>query len=299
MPIKFFPGKVVQEGDLTVSFMDSEGNSTNVYSIVYNLYYADPGPPITYVQIDPVDRTPANPFLGDYYASFMIPPGATLGNYQIRWTFQQNSSDPPAEIIQEFEVVSSDTQLVTYTTCEADLIRQLRIFLRDNNPDRNYHFRPPEHEGRIGNYNRVFGYVWEDEELKQYLLWGLYWWNSQPPNTSGICSLEAICNTHPYWITNILWAASVHALYALSINWMHDEFDYSIGGVSLSLEKSSKYQSARQEAEAMLDKATQAKKDTVRFIRGLKQHRYSQGVRSSFGPALGKGILSPRSFIGY
>lgn len=299
MAIKFYPGQVIQEGDLSVAFQDGSGNSTNVYSITYTLYYVDPGPPETYVPIEPLNMIPANPFLGSYYASFMVPPGATLGKYQIRWTFQQNSSDPSSEIVQEFEVVSSDTQLVTYTTCEQELIRQLRIFLRDNNPDRNYHFRPPEHEGRIGSYNRVFGYVWEDEELRQYLQWGLYWWNSQPPNTSGICSLDGICDQHSYWITNIMWAAAIHALFALSVNWVHDEFDYSIGGISLNIEKSSKYQSLRSEAEGMLDKATQAKKDTVRFIRGLKQQRYSMGVRSSFGPALGKGVLSPRSFIGY
>lgn len=299
MAINFIPGQVVQEGDLSVAFQNSNGDATNVYSIVYNLFYVDPGPPETYIPINPLNRIPANPMLGNYYASFMVPPGASLGRYQIRWTFQQNSTEPSSDIVQEFEITSSDTKLVTYTSCENDLIWQLRVFLRDNKPDRNYHFRPPEHEGRIGSYNRVFGYVWEDEELKQYLLWGLYYWNSLPPNTAGLCGLDSICTTKPEWITNLMWAASVHALFALSINWMHDEFDYSIGGISLNLEKSSKYQSARQEAEGFLDKAAQTKKDTVRFIRGLKQPRYSMGVRSSFGPALGRGVLSPRSFIGY
>jgi len=72
---------------------------------------------------------------------------------------------------------------------------------------------------------------------------------------------------------------------------------YSIGGVSLDIEKSSKYESLKQNAEGQFDKATEAKQQTVKFIRGLQQPRFGIGVRSSFGPAVGKGILSPRNFM--
>lgn len=72
---------------------------------------------------------------------------------------------------------------------------------------------------------------------------------------------------------------------------------YSIGGVSLDLEKSSKYESLKQNAETQFDKAGEAKARTVKYIRGLQQPRFGLGVRSSFGPYVGAGILSPRSFI--
>jgi hypothetical protein len=72
---------------------------------------------------------------------------------------------------------------------------------------------------------------------------------------------------------------------------------YSIGGVSLDIEKSSKYESLKQNAESQFDKATEAKARTVKFIRGLQQPRFGMGIRSSFGPALSRGILSPRSFV--
>ena len=71
---------------------------------------------------------------------------------------------------------------------------------------------------------------------------------------------------------------------------------YSIGGVSLDLEKSSKYESLKQNAEQQFDKATEAKARTVKFIRGLQQPRYGIGIRSAFGPNVGRGILSPRNF---
>ena len=169
--------------------------------------------------------------------------------------------------------------------------------LRDNNPDRNYHFRPPEQEGVVKKYNRVFGYIWEDHELLCYLEMALDWFNSFPPETEGIRTLNNLCQIKPAWRTFILWGAAVHALFALSINWVADEFDYSIGGISLSLEKSSKYESLKQNAEGQFDKATEAKARTVKFIRGLQQPKFGFGVRSSFGPNVGRGVLSPRSFV--
>lgn len=72
---------------------------------------------------------------------------------------------------------------------------------------------------------------------------------------------------------------------------------YSIGGVSLDIERASKYESLKQNAESQFDKAAEAKARTVKLIRGLVQSRFGVGVRSSFGPALGRGTLSPRSFL--
>ena len=72
---------------------------------------------------------------------------------------------------------------------------------------------------------------------------------------------------------------------------------YSIGGVSLDIEKASKYQSMKDSADTQFDKATEAKVRTVKFIRGLQQPRFGIGVRSSFGPYTSKGVMSPRNFV--
>ena len=72
---------------------------------------------------------------------------------------------------------------------------------------------------------------------------------------------------------------------------------YSIGGVSLDIDKASKYESLKQNAEGQFDKGTEAKVRTVKFIRGLQQPRFGRGVRSSFGPFVGRGVLSPRAFV--
>jgi len=72
---------------------------------------------------------------------------------------------------------------------------------------------------------------------------------------------------------------------------------YSIGGISLSLDRSSNYQSLKQNAEGQFEKLIEIKARTTWIHRGLQQPRWGLGVRSSWGPALGSGVLSPRSFV--
>jgi len=166
-----------------------------------------------------------------------------------------------------------------------------------NSPDRNYHFRPPEGEGVVGCYNQVFGFIWTDEELYEFLEISLWKWNMHPPETEYLSSLDAVCTQKPVWQAALLWGGIVNAAMALAINWIADEFDYSIGGISLTIDKSSKYMDIKQNAEDQWDKLTEAKARTTKYMAGLAQPRFGRGVRSAFGPAVGRGVLSPRGFI--
>lgn len=297
MSVVFTQGQTLGRGDLDIFLSNSAGNAANAYSISYAIYYVDPTTSVE-VLIGPSDRTPVNPAVGEYYASLMVPASAVVGEYRIRWTFRDLSSSPEQTVVQEFGVVAEGTTTTSGTSaCQAELVRRLRVMLRDNNPDKNYHFRPPEHEGTIGCYNQVFGYIWEDDELLDYLKITLDKWNMQPPETEELCDLDAVCTKKPSWKAALLWGAVVHAAMALSFNWVADEFDYSIGGISLSIEKSSKYQSLKENAESQWDKLTEAKARTTKYMRGLKQPRFGVGVRSAFGPFVGRGVMSPRQFI--
>jgi hypothetical protein len=130
-----------------------------------------------------------------------------------------------------------------------------------------------------------------------YLEVALDAWNSFPPETEQLCTLDHICRDKPAWKTFILWGAMAQALAALSINLIADEFDYSIGGISLSIEKSSKYEGMKSNAETKFDKAAEAKARTTKIMRGLRQPRFGVGIRSAFGPHVGRGVLSPRRFV--
>lgn len=167
-----------------------------------------------------------------------------------------------------------------------------------NCPSRNYHFRPPTSEGTMSKKNRAFSYIWTDEELIEYMERGVDYINMWPPETHWN-SIDKMVRAKPSWRQMILMAAMAHAAMALTFNWVSEEFDYSIGGVSLSIDKSSKYESLKSNAEGQLDKMLQAKERTVKITRGLRQSRYGVGVRSAFGPHTGNSILTPRKYLGF
>lgn len=298
MSIVYQQGQVLGRGDLDIYLTNSAGNPANAYTISYAVYYVDPTS-CTEVLIGPSDRAPVNPAVGEYYAALQVPAGAAPGTYRIRWLFQETAATPQTGAVQEFGVVSSTTQTSanTMTGCMADLVRKMRVMTRDNNPDRNYRFRPPEGEGTIGCYNQVFGYVWTDEEFADYLTIALDKWNLHPPETEELRTVDMVCQQKPAWRAALLWGALVNAAQALAYNWTVNEFSYSIGGISLDIQRTSSYMDLKRNAEEQWDKMTEAKARTTKFLRGLQQPRFGRGVRSAFGPYVGKGVLSPRNFV--
>ncbi len=293
----FTRGQETGRGDLDIFLKTRSGNPKDAAEIVYDIYDFTTG---VEVLLPPAGRVPLHPNIGEYYANFFIPRDANIGSYRIRWRFRQSVAAALNEVVQGFDVVDNRTQVVTcpgVSPIEVDLIRSLRVFLRDNNPDRNYHFVPPAGEESINQFTRVFGYLWEDYELLEYLRASNDSINSLPPQTF-YNTLDQLMLRHRNWRTLLLRGAMIHSITAMALNWVAEEFDYSIGGVSLSIEKSSKYQSIAESIQSDWDTQAVAAKETVKIIRGLKQSRFGVGIRSSFGPSVGRGALTPRRFLG-
>jgi hypothetical protein len=112
-------------------FLENANNTpTNAAEITYALYDNTTGMEV--LLGSPV-RVPANPSVGEYYASVVIPLDANLGSYRIRWTFRETVGGPIQQVVQEFDAIDKATiQTTFYTDVESDLIRRLRILLRDN-----------------------------------------------------------------------------------------------------------------------------------------------------------------------
>lgn len=166
-----------------------------------------------------------------------------------------------------------------------------------NSPDKFYKFRPPAHEETVNQFSRVFGYIWEDAELLEYLERSLDMIIASPPRTP-FNGIDQMTQIRPEWRTLLITGGMFWALQALQINWTADEFSYSIGGISLDLDKSSKYDTLKQGASDQFDKQLEKAKATVKFIKGLQQPKYGMGVRSAFGPFQSRGAISPRKFMG-
>jgi hypothetical protein len=296
MSTAFFKGQQLGPEDLNIFLVNSSEYPSNAAEIYYALFDFTTGEEVL---LGVPRRTPANPAVGHYYASVIIPLDANLGMYRVRWGFRETVSGPLNQVVQEFEVIDKATNLTAlYTSAETDAIRRLRILLRDNNPDRNYHFRPPAHEATIREFNRVFGYIWVDDELQEFIQRSLDMIGAAPPRTA-FRTVDQLVAAYPEWRTLLLTGAMMYALFALMENWIADEFDYSIGGVSLSIEKSSKYESAYQAMSDQFDKQLERAKQTVKIIKGLQQPRFGIGIRSSFGPFVGRGVLTPQKFVGF
>lgn len=297
MSVTFYRGQQLGRNDLTIYLDGSNGTPKNAAEITYALYDFTTGQEVV---LGSNQRVPQNPSIGEYFVSIVIPLDANLGIYRIRWTFREFIGGPIQQVVQEFAVLdraNPSAIAVTYTSIETDLIRRLRILTRDNNPDRNYHFRPPAHEETVNQFNRVFGYIWEDEEMKEYLERSLDTISLAPPFTP-FNSIDTLVTRYPAWRTLLLTGAMIHAIQALRLNWIADEFDYSIGGVSLTLDKSSKYEGALSTAVDQFDKQLEKAKATINIILGVQQPKYGVGIRSAFGPYAGRGVLSPRKFVG-
>lgn len=293
----FTRGQELGRSDLHIFLKTRSGNPKDAADIVYDIYDFTTG---VEVLLPPSGRVPVHASIGEYYANFFIPRNANIGAYRIRWRFRQTTGSQLNEVVQGFDVVETSTQVVTVpgiTPIEYDLVRGLRILLRDNNPDRNYHFVPPAGEESINQFTRVFGYLWEDCELLEYLRVSNDAISMYPPQTF-YATMDELMLNHRNWRTLLLRGAMVHAITAMALNWIAEEFDYSIGGVSLSIEKSSKYQSLADSIESDWKEQVTAAKETVKIIRGLKQSRFGVGIRSSFGPSVGRGALTPRRFLG-
>lgn len=296
MSVAFYRGQQLGSDDLNVYLENNSGYPVNAAEIYYALYDFTT---CEEVLLGAPRRTPANPSVGCYYASIIVPLDANIGDYRVRWTFRETLGGPLHQVVQEFAVIDKATSTTSVYTCaEEDLIRRLRILLRDGNPDRNYKFRPPAHETTIQQFNQVFGHIWEDEELQEFLLRAVDMIAASPPRTP-IASVDQLVRDYPEWRTLLLNGAMMHALMALQINWISEEFSYSVGGISLDIDKSSKYESAYQAMNDQFDKQLEKAKSTVKILRGLQQPRFGVGIRSAFGPYQSRSSLGPRKFIGW
>lgn len=297
MPLQLSRGQITCPDDLDIQVVDSSGQPIDPHIITYALYDVTTG---LEVLVGPQERNPVRIELGHYYAHFQIPENVAFGLYRIRWTLQEQVGSPTSQVMQEFEVVKdSVVQAQLWTPTQADMIRRFRILLRDHAPDRHYHFRPPTSSGTINQFNRVFAYIWEDAELIEYMEQAVWTIDASPPETH-FGSIDRMVQGKRSWIPWIMVGATINACIALSLNWISEEFDYSIGGISLSIEKSSKYQQIKQNAEGRFDKFMDNKSRTVKILRGLQQSRYGRGLRGSLGPhtSARSGVITPRNFIG-
>jgi len=294
MSVAFKKGQTLGPEDLKIAIRNAQGVLTDPYAITYSLFDYTTG---VEVLIGTPNQVPASVGIGEFYVQTTLPLDSNIGDWIVRWNFKESATSSITQAVQEFNVVGDNvvTSIGTGNPASSDamLIRRLRIMLRDNNPDRNYRFRPPSTEKFIQSQTEVFGYIWEDEELYEYLLIAIDMYNAAPPVTD-----ITVLSMPNRWRSVILMGACAQACRSVAMNWIADEFNYSVSGVSLDLEKSSKYMGMKENYEAEFDKALEQAKRSIKIVKGLKQPRFGIGVSSALGPFNRVGTQSRSNYVG-
>jgi hypothetical protein len=253
------------------------GNLSDPFSVTYTLYDSTTGTPEV---IGLPDRTPIKFATGSFYAPWTIPDDEPLGVHKVIWNYKENATSAVKTDTEEFEVLGPCVGTeVTYPPFLQYMIHELRIKLRDINPDRDYHFSAPSGEATIAGFTRTRGYRWPDESLYSHLVQAANYINLYPPDTGFV--LE---NYPAVWQPLVLLQAMSYALWDLAILWMNEEFSYSLNGISLDIMRSDKYQSAASAMQDTVNQQIELAKKRIHITKGLAQNRYIFGRGAALGP---------------
>jgi len=136
MAVAFKRGGTTGPADLATEVRNTSGTLIDPFRIQYAVFDYTTG--IEILQGSPVCY-PVKISTGKYYAQVNIPAEGNIGDWRIRWTYQETAADPVYQSVQEFNVVG-DSTVVSFSGDENidKLVFSLRILLGDNNPDRLY-----------------------------------------------------------------------------------------------------------------------------------------------------------------
>ena len=270
-------GDSTSKDNLNVFIYDRSGSLKDPYSITFSLYDCTSG---SDVLISPADRVPIKFAVGSFYGPWRIPDAQNIGTHKVIWTVKETAASTAVSTTEQFEIVSRLTIVdEDYPEPIKRMIKKLRIRLRDVNPDRDFHFAPPESENKIAGFTETRGYKWPDEQLVNHLEDAANYVNLIPPATD-----YELIDYPRAWEPMLMMEAQVYALYDLSILWAGEEFQYSLGGVSLDINRSDKYSNLAGKMQDMVDHRLEAAKKRILITKGLRQSRYTYARGAALGP---------------
>lgn len=238
------------------------------------------------------NQLPQRASQGAYFAALTVPT-TWSGIFRIVWYLQQYPNNPVNQVFEDFVVQMVDpldpafeapSMLVGKTlsiasaqndpNIYAKAIRYVRKLLRDDNPDRNYHFRPPTPGRVVAGYTTRVGFIWSDEDILINLdisIGKLNTWN--PMNLTG-WTLDTIPMD---WGKAAAIGAASLCLLGESARWTADEFSYSLNGVSLDINKSGMYQTLGSTYDQQFTQWAPLLTANRPFSAGLRQQRWLLG----------------------
>ena len=243
-------GKTLSAGDLGLNIRGLNGGLTDPYSLSYSIFSVGTDGLRTLVSAP--NMSPTRNATGVYYVGGSIPT-TWDGRYDLIWTLRQTSTDAPCNITEEFEVVRIDPATSSFEAPSVlvaqkpglnptlvDGIMKVREILSDENPDRNYRFRPPTPGIAVANFNLRVGYIWTDSSIIRMLRTATSIANTANPMNLYSYTYES---APVDWRNIINIGAAGLCLTKEAARWVEEGFSYSLNGVSLDINKAGEYQS--------------------------------------------------------
>lgn len=303
-------GQTLGTGNLNILVRDSNGAAVDPAQIAYSIFQVSSQVPIKirgaydydFEQLNtmpPATYTPEGAVLvgmprmvpvrsgqGSYWVNLTIPT-TWVGVFRLVWYLVQYQGQPENQVFEDFVVQTIDptsnsfeapsvtiASKPTTTNKYAPAIMYVRELISDENPDRNYHFRPPTPGKVVAGYTTRVGYIWLDTTILRMLdisISKLNTWNIK--NLYG----WTLDNIPTDWGRCAAVGAASMCLLKEGARWTADEFSYSLNGVSLDINKANLYQSLGQTYQQEFNEWAPLITANRPFSAGLRQQRWLLG----------------------
>ena len=254
------------------------------------------GPPLPPVDIQLAGQpqcVPTRVSQGAYYVPITIPT-TWKGVYRLVWNIQMYPNCPVDTVVEVFVVQSIDpldpafeAPSVIIAVPEsiasagnstpamfAQAVMYVRELLSDTNPDRNYHFRPPTPGRVVAGYNTRVGYIWLDGTILMFLDISISMLNLYNPMNLYNWTLDTIPAD---WGRIAALGAAAFCLQAEGDRWAADQFQYSLNGVSLDVNKADLYSGLGTTLMTQFNTMAPLVTANRPFSAGLRQQRWLLG----------------------
>lgn len=278
-------GKTLAPGDLGLNVRDERGYLHDPAYIAYSIFQVNPATNERILASQP-KMFPARASQGTYYVNMTIPTGWE-GRFDLAWYIVMYPETKEGTTFEEFEVVRIDPATTSFEapsvlmTSKPGLnpkiarhVVMVRELLSDENPDRNYHFRPPTPGKVVADFNTRVGYIWTDVTIIRMLRLAISKLNTWNPMGLYEFRLE---NIPEDWANAAAVGAAAHCLGKESARWTAEEFSYSLNGVSLDINKAAEYQSLAQQFESEFQEWATNITANRPCVAGLRQNRWMLG----------------------
>jgi hypothetical protein len=279
----FTPNRQLQPGDLNLTVRDTQGLLFDPASIQFTIFQKLDGRDVL---VYGPKATPQRASTGIFWVNLTIPT-VWVGEFKLVWYLMDVIGSDEQSIYEDFNVVAMDIARTSHeapsvamarnpllTPKTADMVMLVRELISDENPDRNYHFRPPTAGKTVAGYSQRVGFIWDDKTILRFLSLA----------TDSLCTANPLVTYNydletlpPKWVKAVCVGAAGWCLSKEAARWTAEEFNYSLNGVSLDINKAQQYQGLAESYKAEFNewKGTIAASKPVSV--GLRQSRWLLG----------------------